>query len=151
MRIKTVKVLKDRVTLAWEMPVGEGGEVVESAIKNGENPTPELCNALAALKEDVCEILEFQKAYRDTFTMKGMSVSYDADGGLGVTFIGSKRLKSGKATTINTPEMKQRQDHEEKGAGFMTDDLMEKVGEVIQHAEAYANGARAQTALALEP
>lgn len=150
MKIRSVKVLKDRVSLAWETPVGEHGEVVESAIKNGEDPTPELANAVAALKDDVCEVLEFPKSYRDTFTMKGLSVSYDADGGMGVTFTGSKTLKSGRATTINTPEMKERQDHEEKGSAFMADDLLAKVGEVLQHAEAYANGARAQTALAIE-
>jgi hypothetical protein len=151
MRIRSVKLLTDRVTLAWETPVGEHGEVVESAIKNGEGVTPELANAVAALKDDVCEILEFPKGYRDTFTMKGLSVSYGADGGRGVTFTGSKKLKSGRATTINTPEIKERQDHEEKGTGFMTDELAGRVGEVIQHAEAYANGARAQTTLALAP
>jgi len=149
MRIRNVKLLKDRVSLAWETTVGEHGEVVESAIKNGEDPTPELANAVAALKDDACEILELPKTYRDTITMKGLSVTYSADGAMGVTFVASKKLKSGKATTLNTPEMPERTDHSEKGAAFLSDDLLAKVGEVLQAAEAYANGARAQTTLAV--
>lgn len=144
-KITSVKLLKEQVTLKWETRVGDAD--VAHELKHGEAPAPELVNALADLRADAISILDFPKGYGDTFTLKGVSASY-GDGEMTVTLTGTKKLKSGRTTTINTPSLPERTDHTQTGGGFLLNGTAERVRVLFAAAERYIDGERGQATIA---
>lgn len=140
-KITSVKILGDQVTIRWE--TREGDADVAHELKHGEDPAPELVAALAALHPHGVAALELPKDYGASMTVKGVTASY-GDAGKAVVVVLSKKLKSGRATTMNTPALLEKVGDEQKASSFMSDDMAENVATLFAAAERYLDGERAQ-------
>jgi len=146
MRIGTIKLLRDSLTLKWSTKSGEG-DTVEHALQNGEEPSPELSNAVSDLKSYWREALGLPPKWCETVTMTGLQVSYSEDGSAKVTITAKKKVKDGRVVPLNSPTFRQRTDAGQKGAAFMDDDMWGEIQAAFGYAKDYIEGRRAQATI----
>ena len=142
MRISQVKLLQDGANVECE-ETKEGGTITHKHHNTGA-PAPSFVNAVAALKDDVQEVMELPPKWMETVDVKGITVGYDDDA-KEVTLAFTKRFKCGRSMGYSTKRMRERVDHTQNGSSFMSEELLAKVNTVIQEAEAYVTGKIEQT------
>jgi hypothetical protein len=146
MKITSIKMLADGVTLKWETPLGEEGKTVKHQLQNGTDPTPGFRNAVDELKDDIQAAMEYTKKYMDTVTVTGVNVGYDDDGAAHVTYTFKKKFLTGQVVGYSCPLRRQTVDHEQTGKTFLDDEQWARVNACLRAAERYiTKGERAQT------
>lgn len=122
----------------------------EQAITTHEAPLPELDEALAALVPVVCEVMGFQKAYREGMNVYRLQVSTTKNGTRAVCLRFKKALDTigGQLHPGSTPFFKIDPPGDgESGKLEVKPESAELVKRAIREAERYSNGERSQKLL----
>ena len=149
-RFTAIKIHGEKVTLKWMTTHGPNNQIQKHEINNGAEAAPAMVDAMASLRPFATETAaEFTKGQRTQTTVKGITIAYDDDGRRKVTFQVSRKVKAG-AMNSNTPAMLEKTDHEQKGTKLIDDDTMKNIETLIEQANKYVEGERAQTSLTEE-
>lgn len=146
MRFLKIKFSKGKVRLEYEVK-SKKGDMDEFYIACSDEPRPEFKDALAALKTDVLNMCELPEDYLTRISVNGVSFSYGGDAEvMGATISASMSLrKSNVPLNLNTPH-KPSEPYAESGDGadLLDDECVERLERLIEEAEEYVGGRRAQ-------
>jgi hypothetical protein len=149
MRIKRVKYDGSCVRIEYQVERGDAGEPDEYAVACRDEPRQAFRDALAALADDVVEILELPAAYRPGLTARGVSFSWtEVEAGivLGATITAHKHLMTAHAPLIlNTPHLPE-EPYSPTGDDrcCLDPECVGRLRDLIAETEAYLAGSRAQ-------
>ena len=148
-RFTKIKYNKGNVFVAYEQGANE------YSMKCNEMPRAEFIQALIDLQEEVIEMCELPESYLERITVKSVSLNY---GGkketMGATITASMELFNSNAPlNLNTPnkpvEPYAEGDYDDETLEKMclTEDCVEKINTLINEANLYVDGKRAQGSL----
>lgn len=142
MRITYIKHRDGETKLKWEHVEGASNENTE--FKSTDIPDPAFTKALAALHEDVLDLLELPTEYGATLEVTGLSIRHNEKGGWGATIMATKTLAKTKGPlNLAVPFMQSRPDDAVgEIRGHFSEDVQSKCAKVIAEALAYHEGKR---------
>jgi hypothetical protein len=148
MQITKIKFTKDRkVKIEYNEKPRASGDPDEYSISCSDEPRKQFGEALAALIDDVQEICELPGDYKTRIIVTGLSLDYGGDNGtMGAVLIGQMRLShSSSPLNLITPH-KIEDFYGETGDEnqLLSDDAKKHIYKLIEEAEAYVRGYRAQ-------
>lgn len=145
-RVRKIKVDTTRITIDWEIDNGDGRAPDEYHLKCADMARPEFYKALAAIRQDVIELLELPPAWLDDIKVKGATFSYTEKGTKGVVITATRDLKiSAAPMNLNTPHVPYDSQNPDKFViPYFTEERLNKLEE---EAERYIDGDRAQGSL----
>lgn len=148
--IRKIKVDTTRITIDWEIDNGDGRAPDEYHLKCADVARPEFYKALAAIRQDVIELLELPPAWLDDIKVKGAAFSYTKKGTKGVVITATRELKhSSSPMNLNTPYVPYDSQNPDKFViPYFTEERLNKLEE---EAERHIDGNRAQGSLFDEP
>ncbi len=156
-RITKVKHSKGRVHVAYQAHLDR--EVPdEFTLDTSDAPHPDFEKALAALVPHVVEWVELPASAAQRLRVQGVSFSY-ADDTAGIPVMGATVTallglsRSRSPLVVNTPHKPERPYAEgdpDAGDYCLTPDCAEALADVLEEAERYLDGKRAQGSLALD-
>lgn len=130
----------------------KNGEARETVLKCDELPRPEFLAALDELGESMMDLLECPEKWYEHFKTTSVSINYEEEDGrrgLVVTlYIPLNKFNGG--ITINTPHMREQVKGSSGGGSFIPPKAIEQLDRLLEQAEKYYNGNRAQRKLPLK-
>ena len=149
MTITKVKSTGDKVHIEYEQ-LSDSGLPDEYSITCNQKAKPEFYLALNELAKHVLHICDLPKEYAEDLSVIGVSFSY-RDEIMGAVISARKMLLDCDSPLfLNTPHMPEKAYGKTAGNKLLPQKTVEALDELIQEAEAYVNGDRAQLKLALE-
>lgn len=143
MRFTKIRHANDQVELKWEHV--EGGTVTSAELSSTDAPDPDFVEALAQLRGYIPQLTEWPADYCKTIEVTGISISYRKDR-RGFVINGKRPVEGmNSPLVVHTPylgEPAERADGD--------DDIFEAFDKVIERADAYLKGQRAQGQLPLD-
>lgn len=127
-----------------------GGEVIKSQLVSDAKPTPEFDKAFADLGKYMCGVTGMADDWARDHTMLWLSIGVEKDDTETVERINAvttpsiKLAKFAAPMTVNTPVMREKVSGVPGGGSFMPPKMLDLVKAVIEHAEEYLDGTRAQ-------
>lgn len=153
MRLTKIKYLNELVIIAWEVPV-KGGRTIKNTIESPDDPTPELVEAVAALKPHLIEMCEVEKLPNNLIYTTGVSLSYKGDNDtMNAVLTGVKtHANSGGCLILNSPNKPSENTTGEDtaSANLLSEPCVERIEQLIVHAKEYINGKRGQVDMGLD-
>jgi hypothetical protein len=154
-RIKKIKYDQKRVTVVQEVHHGGGGDPDVIKIACREGPREEFCMALAALVPHVLDILCLELGESHDWLVGiricGVSFSWPQDV-MGATVTATVDLPTANAPlVINTPHLTAELINESSEAPLMSQGMATALRVLIDEAQRYLAGHRAQMILPFEP
>lgn len=148
MRFKKIKITSDeKIHLEYEEE-NRQGSFDEYSFTSSEKPRPEFYKAMQDLAEFVCEICEFPSEDVEKIAVRGVSFSYAGeDDTMGAVITAQKELiYSNCPLNINTPHKPSDFYSEQEGDPdqLLSSDCVYALEELIEEAEKYIDGERAQ-------
>lgn len=124
----------------------------ELAIASFDRPSPNFCEDLQALEQDICDICELPARYREGLVVRGVSFTYTDDGVMGACITALKRVKTAKSPlVINTPFITESGINDQDPGPFFSEETLDRLRTVMERAIGYLEGGeRAQGALELQ-
>jgi hypothetical protein len=101
MKITSYQRKSKKVVVKWLEHGSQGEE--ELSVTSPQAPLDELENALQALKDVICSVMELPLSWMDTVIVRGFKVSYTNAGTRSVQINGTKALRCGKVEAFKTP------------------------------------------------
>lgn len=148
MRFTKIKYDGSKMRLEYEQERADGSDPDEFTLLSADKPAPEFEIALNALSDDVVEICEFEPHYAAQIDVRGVTLTW-ADGVMGACITALKRLTTANAPLVlNTPHlMAQPRSEANANEPVLPDVTVARLGGLIEQAERYLNGERAQGSL----
>lgn len=147
-RFTKVKWNGTKVVLTYEKP-RQDGEPDEFSLSCGDRPTPEFIQAFDALAEDVIDICELPADQARQVSVRGLTRTYTNDI-MGAVLTACKSLKAANAPLVlNTPHLPSEaySGQESDPNPTLSGDTVMRIARVVEHAQLYLNGHRAQGSL----
>lgn len=156
-RVRKIKVDKTgkKITIDWEVQVGNTVNYDEYHMKCSDRARPEFYEALKDLAQDVIKLLEYPVTWINDITVRGVSFSYSDDGVKGAVITASRELHySVTPENCNTPhkpyEMYSADAEDTDGTIVMPEDTQKRLDWLDDEANRYIDGDKAQQRLDFE-
>lgn len=147
MRFQKIRYDKCKVKIEYELCNKIKNDWDQFSMACSDDPKPEFKVALQALSEDVIKMCELPEDYQKRIMVTGVSFSYGGEGEImGATIISQMSLNHSNVNlNLNTPP-KPSKPYSEGGdrAQCLSEDCVERLGDLMREAEDYVNGIRAQ-------
>lgn len=148
-----IKFDGSHVYLAYDEIDEETGAKNEHTVKSAEKPAPAFIDALKNLKSDVSEWLDQKPEWNINLDIRGVSLSW-TNGIMGACITALKPLKMSRSPlVVNTPHKPSEPYSEgdpDADSYCLTGDCIATIKELIDAAEGFLDGDRAQTSLDLK-
>ena len=148
MQITRVKVKGNKVHIEWNIK-RDTGDTDEYTLECIDAPAPSFKEAWDALRQVVVEEAELPGDMVSAITPIGLSVSYYDDGRWGAVVSGTRQLMHSNAPmVINTPHKPaESSEHNPQDDNILIEESVVAIELVLEEAEKYVNGERAQQGL----
>lgn len=147
-KLTKIQIKKSHVHIEFKEKEGEENYVTEFDCDAPANP--EFPKALADLGKAMCDTMQFTEEQKNACTATSVALSYSADehNRMGVMVAMSMTLENFSGPLhFNTPLIKEKTEEGKGGGRVMSDSLRALVGVVIDEANKYMKGNRAQKKL----
>ncbi|OFW44760.1 MAG: hypothetical protein A3J29_07950 [Acidobacteria bacterium RIFCSPLOWO2_12_FULL_67_14b] len=136
-----------KVRLEYHVTRPGGGDPDEFVVNCSDKPLPSFMEALAALVADVLAICEFPRSEASKFTVRGVALSY-TDGVMGAVLTALRALSTADAPLIiNSPYLSEQPRESDPGGYRLPATTVRGLLTLIDEAERYLRGDRAQGSL----
>ena len=143
-----VRFSKDRLVVQWSEDVTFEDEKVVT-FKSEQAPHSDFLAALAALVQDVKEIIEAPAGWMKAVRVTGVAIKREKDGRRGVTITALRDLAgSNTPLAINTPYLREAAEEDADG-NFLDEDTLGRIDDLCAAADAFIAGKREQRELEL--
>ncbi len=143
-RILKLKYNGSRVEIRYDTEREDGADPDEYELKSGDAPRAGMAKALGELPRHVCALCDLPPAYAVGMSARGITLSH-TDDILGVVVTCMKPVKGASGPLIiNSPHVPAEQYSPTGSSPLMTEEFCAAVEAVIEEAEAYLDGDRAQ-------
>lgn len=128
----------------------KNGDTVTSVLNSESKPVPEFDKSFADLGKYMCGLMGFPDDWTRDHHMTWLSVGQASDENSGkdtinaICSISVKLAKFAAPMNVNTPLLREKVAGIPSGGTFMPPKMLELVKTVIEHADDYLNGTRAQ-------
>jgi hypothetical protein len=136
----------DKIHIEWQVETALG-EVDDYSMTCSDKARPEFYQALNDLAPHVVQICELPKEYASGLSVIGVRLTWTNDI-MGAVISAKKALMDCSSPLfLNTPHMPEKPYGESAGGSLLPEKTVEALDEVVEEAERYLKGERAQMSL----
>ena len=123
----------------------KNGDVINMTLESDTPANPEFHTALKDLGKYMCDLLGCPAEWKQTHSCTSVSIGYEDDDRINaVVTLYIQLSKFNNGITVNTPCLREKLPGKGGGGQFMTPKMLDLVKEVIDEAQKYYDGDRAQ-------
>lgn len=138
-RVRKIKINDAKISIDWEVALSDGTVWDEYHMRCSDLPRPELYQAIAAIGQDVIELLELPPAWLGDIKVMGVTYSYSAKGNRGVVITAARDLKNLPAP-MNLVTPYAPYDSQNPDAFTISYFTLERLNALEEEAERYIDG-----------